>query len=157
LDCDNAIFNRVNKVNFMELNGARCSEKGFADQFGDLGLRLGEFQEAAAGGGDQPFVVQHPVLDERLGDTSDLRSVQALAKIRISGNFLQQARLLGARVSFGAIAVSPWEINCTRVIALWRELLRYLGPATRRQFMKALESGAFGQDQAHSLAKVIFG
>jgi hypothetical protein len=27
----------------------------------------------------------------------------------------------------------------------------------QRQFMKALESGAFGQDQAHSLAKVIFG
>jgi hypothetical protein len=37
LDCGNAIFNRVNKVNFMELNGALCSEKGFADQFGDLG------------------------------------------------------------------------------------------------------------------------
>jgi hypothetical protein len=27
----------------------------------------------------------------------------------------------------------------------------------QRQFMKALESGAFGQDQAHSLAMVIFG
>jgi hypothetical protein len=27
----------------------------------------------------------------------------------------------------------------------------------QRQFMKALESGAFGQDQAHSLAVVIFG
>jgi hypothetical protein len=97
LDCDNAIFNRVNKVNFMELNGALCSEKALRISFGDLGLRLGEFQEAAAGGGDQPFVVQHPVLDERLGDTSDLRSVQALAKIRISGNLSQQACLLGAQ------------------------------------------------------------
>jgi hypothetical protein len=29
--------------------------------------------------------------------------------------------------------------------------------AQQRQFMKALESGAFGQDQAHRLAKVIFG
>ena len=62
-----------------------------------FGSGLGEFQEAAAGGGDQPFVVQHPVLDERLGDTSDLRSVQALAKIRISGNLSQQACLLGAQ------------------------------------------------------------
>jgi len=29
--------------------------------------------------------------------------------------------------------------------------------ASQRQFMKALKSGRFGQDQAHSLAMVIFG
>lgn len=47
---------------------------------GLYGSGLGKFQKAATGGGDQPFVVQYPLLDERLSDTSDLLSVKALAK-----------------------------------------------------------------------------
>jgi hypothetical protein len=91
LDCGNAIFNRVNKVNFMELNGALCSEKGFADQFEDLGRDSPNSKRRQLVAVISHLSSNNPFWMRDWAIRLDLRSVQALAKIRISGNFLQQA------------------------------------------------------------------